>query len=191
MKITGRTPLRGVALIVGRALAHHGIRAILTGGACASIHSEGAYLSEDIDFILQGRVLPAELDAAMAAVGFARQANRYLHPSSRFWVEFPRGPLAVGADLNVVPIALEGSVAGTLALSPTDSCRDRLAAFYHWNDRQSLEVAVQIASRHEIDLDLVRRWSAGEGHSARYEEFRRELSPKDPDPQPKRRARRA
>ena len=73
MKITGRTPLRGVALAVGRALAHHGIRAILTGGACASIHSEGAYLSEDIDFILQGRVLPAELDAAMAAVLPARR----------------------------------------------------------------------------------------------------------------------
>jgi len=176
VKITDRTPLRGVALAVGRALARHRIRAVLTGGACASIHSQGRYLSEDLDFILEGRVMPADLDKAMASVGFLREANRYVHPQSRFWVEFPRGPLAVGADLKIVPIALEAADASTLALSPTDSCRDRLAAFYHWNDRQSLAVAIAIATRHEIDIDLVRRWSAREGHAARCEEFLRELS---------------
>jgi hypothetical protein len=161
---------------VGHALSEHGIRAILTGGACASLHAGGAYLSRDIDFILEGRVEVTELDAAMAAAGFARQANRYLHPQSPFWVEFPRGPLAVGADLKIAPRPLGDEAADTLALSPTDSCRDRLAAFYHWNDRQSLEVALLIAVRNEIDFDLVRRWSVGEGHLARYEEFRRELS---------------
>ncbi len=176
MKITARTPLRGVAVAVGRALAEHGIRAILTGGACASLHSAGSYLSADIDFILEGRIEVAELDAAMAATGFVRQANRYLHPQSPFWVEFPRGPLAVGADLDITPRPLDDSDPSTLALTPTDSCRDRLAAFFHWNDRQSLEVAILIAVRNEIDLDIVRRWSIGEGHRARYEEFLRELS---------------
>ncbi len=176
MKITARTPLRGVTIAVGRALSEHGIRAILTGGACANLHSGGAYLSQDIDFILEGRVEVAELDAAMAAAGFVRQANRYLHPQSPFWVEFPRGPLAVGADLKIAPRALDDGASGTLALTPTDSCRDRLAAFFHWNDRQSLEVALLVAVRNEIDLDLVRRWSIGEGHLARYEAFRRELS---------------
>ena len=176
MKITARTPLRDVATAVGHALAEHGIRAILTGGACASLHSDGAYLSQDIDFILAGRVAVSALDAAMAANGFVRRANRYVHPESPFWVEFPRGPLAVGADLKIEPRPLGPEPSGTLALTPTDSCRDRLAAFYHWNDRQSLEVAILIAVRNVIDHDLVRRWSSGEGHLARYEEFRRELA---------------
>lgn len=179
MRITKRTPLRHVALAVGRALAGEGIRAVLTGGACASIHSEGRYLSADVDFVLDGYVVVADLDRAMAKVGFYRDANRYLHPRSPFWVEFPRGPLAVGGDLDVRPIRLEdGSEASALALSPTDSCRDRLAAFYHWNDRQSLGVALEIATRHDLDLERIRRWSAREGHAMRFEEFLSDLSRK-------------
>lgn len=180
MKIAKRTPIRDVALAVGGALAEAGIRAVLTGGACASIHSSGRYLSADLDFVLEGRVQVSDLDRAMARVGFVRQGNRYLHPRSPLWVEFPRGPLAIGGDLDLHPIQLETSESPTLALSPTDSCRDRLAAFYHWNDRQSLGVAVEIASRHELDLDLVRRWSAKEGHAVRFEEFLLELQRQAP-----------
>jgi hypothetical protein len=179
VRITKRTPLRQVALAVGRALAGEGIRAVLTGGACASIHAEGHYLSADVDFVLEGQVVVADLDRAMAKVGFYRDANRYLHPRSPFWVEFPRGPLAVGGDLDVRPMDLEeGSEAPILALSPTDSCRDRLAAFYHWNDRQSLGVALEIASRHDLDLERIRRWSAREGHAMPFEEFLLALSRK-------------
>ncbi len=180
MKIAARTPLRGVALAVGHALAEHGIRAVLTGGACASLHAAGRYLSDDLDFVLEGRVALAELDRAMASIGFGREANRYLHPRSDFWVEFPRGPLAVGADLDVTTVEWKGRAGSALALSATDSCRDRLAAYFHWNDRQSLDVAVAIASRNDVDLERIRRWSAGEGHAARFEEFRRELSRRPP-----------
>jgi len=176
LRINNRTPLRAVALAVGRALAEHGIRAVLTGGACASIHSAGRYMSDDLDFVLSGRVRVEDLDRAMASVGFVREANRYVHPSSNFWVEFPRGPLAVGADLDVTPIEWKEPAGSALALSATDSCRDRLAAYFHWNDRQSLEVAVAIASQNDVDLGRIRRWSRGEGHVARFEEFLRELA---------------
>ena len=176
MKITARTSLRGVALAVGHALAEHGIRAVLTGGACASIHAGGSFQSDDLDFVLAGRVALGDLDRAMASIGFVRAANRYLHPSSDFWVEFPRGPLAVGADLDVTTVEWKGRAGSALALSPTDSCRDRLAAYYHWNDLQSLDVAVAIASRNDVHFDRIRRWSEGEGHAVRFEEFLRELS---------------
>ncbi len=164
-----------MAIAVGQLLSEHGIRAVLTGGACATIYSEGAYVSDDIDFILEGRILPAELDRAMAAAGFAPRANRYVHAESPFWVEFPRGPLAVGGDLDVEPAYIGEPGNRTLALSPTDSVRDRLAAFYHWSDRQSLAVAVEIARRHPIDRKAIRRWSAAEGQLERYAEFLREL----------------
>ncbi len=176
MTITAKTPLRGVALAVGRALAEHGIRAVLTGGACASLHSGGRYLSDDLDFVLEGRVAVVDLDRALASVGFVREANRYVHPHSDFWVEFPRGPLAVGADLDVRLSEWKGRGGRALSLSATDSCRDRLAAYFHWNDRQSLEVAVAIAVRNEVDLDRIRRWSEGEGHAIRFGEFARDLA---------------
>lgn len=180
MRITERSSLRHVALAVGDALARHGIAAVLTGGACASLHSGGGYESEDLDYVLTGHTTLSELDDAMASVGFARQGHRYVHPRSDFWVEFPRGPLSVGADLEVALVEIDEPAGRVVALSPTDSCRDRLAAFYHWSDRQSLEVAVTVAGRNEIDMDRIRRWSEAEGQAARFKEFERKLSTSKP-----------
>lgn len=175
MTITARSSLSRVAVQVGDALRRHGIRAVLTGGACASLHSGGAYDSVDMDFILLGHVTQAALDAAMGSVGFRRKGDRYLHPRVRFYVEFPRGPLAIGGDYHVRPVEHRLRRARVLVLSPTDSCRDRLAAFYHWNDRQSLTVAVSIALRSRVNLAAVRRWSIAEGMEHRFDEFLAEL----------------
>lgn len=175
MKLTARSTLRQVVQAVGAALSRHRIRAVLTGGACASLHSGGQYLSTDLDFILQSWVSPCELDEALAKVRFRRDGNRYIHQRTPFYVEFPAGPLAVGDDHALRPIELKVGRTSLLGLSPTDSCRDRLAAFYHWNDRQSLRVAAFIACRHELDLELIRRWSASEGHSDKFERFLGEI----------------
>lgn len=162
-------------MAVGTALARHGIRAVLTGGACASLHTAGQYQSVDMDFVVTGSTTQAALDEALKSVGFARRGDRYVHPRVRFYVEFPRGPLAIGNDYRIDPVRRRGPGPGLLALSPTDSCRDRLAAFYHWNDRQSLGVAVAIALARRIDTGRVRRWSAAEGFTDRFEEFRAEV----------------
>lgn len=175
MSITARSGLSSVAIQVGDALRRHGIRAVLTGGACASLHSGGAYVSADVDFILLGHVTQAALDAAMGSVGFRRRADRYLHSRARFYVEFPRGPVAIGGDYRIKPVEHRLSRARALVLSPTDSCRDRLAAFYHWNDRQSLAVAVSIARRNRVKLAAIRRWSVTEGAEHRFDEFVAEL----------------
>jgi hypothetical protein len=175
VSITARSSLGSVAAQVGDALRRHGIRAVLTGGACASLHSGGAYYSVDMDFILLGHVTQAALDAALGSVGFRRSGDRYLHPRARFYVEFPRGPLAIGGDYHIRPVEHRLRRARVLALSPTDSCRDRLAAFYHWNGRQSLAVAVSIALRNRVKLAAIRRWSVTAGAEHRFDEFLAEL----------------
>jgi len=63
-----------------------------------------------------------------------------------------------------------------LMLSATDSCRDRLTAFYFWSDRQSLRTAVQIAKRCRVDLERIRKWSAKEGQQAGFDAFMHELA---------------
>jgi hypothetical protein len=124
-----------------------------------------------MDFILASDVARAELDAAMRSVGFRRDGDRYVHARAPFFVEFPRGPLAIGDDHAIRPVARRTRGGHALMLSPTDSCRDRLAAFYHWNDRQSLAVAVEIARARRVSLGTIRDWSAREGFPARFEEF--------------------
>jgi hypothetical protein len=108
MTLSETSSLRDVALVVGASLEGHGISAVLTGGACASLHSDGAYSSLDLDFILTSAVKQSTLDEAMATVGFERRGDRYVHPHAPFWVEFPRGPLAVGGDYKVRPWTVHG-----------------------------------------------------------------------------------
>lgn len=172
MRLTARSGLPTVAIVVGAALSHHGLHAVLTGGACASLYSGGRYTSRDMDFILNGSVTQGRLDEAMASVGFVRSGDRYVHPRVPFYVEFPRGPLAIGDDYRIRPVARTLPGGGrALLLSATDSCRDRLAAFYHWHDRESLRVAVWIALAQRLQLAGVQRWSAAEGFATEFEEF--------------------
>ena len=165
-----------VAIAVGDSLRRAGIRAVLTGGACAHLYSRGAYASLDADFVLSGTISREDLDEAMNRVGFHRKGDRYIHRSVPFFVEFPRGPLGIGQDLGIRPVWRARGGARTLSLSATDACRDRLAAFYHWGDRQALAAAVAIASRSTVRLAKVRQWSETEGHGARYASFLAELA---------------
>ena len=165
-----------MAIAVGDSLRRAGIRAVLTGGACAHLYSGGAYVSLDADFVLSGTISRKDLDGAMSRVGFDRKGDRYVHASVPFFVEFPRGPLGIGQGLRDQTRVARAGGARILSLSATDACRDRLAAFYHWGDRQALAAAVAIASRSTVRLAKVRQWSENEGHGARYASFLSELA---------------
>jgi hypothetical protein len=104
-------------------------------------------------------------------LGFKPNGDRYVHEEVPFYVEFPPGPLAVGGDFNIRPIELTVREDTILALSPTDICKDRLAAFYHWTDHQTLAQAVAIARHHTVNVNELRRWSRSEGKGAQFDEF--------------------
>ena len=175
MKLTARSGLGAVATVVGDALRREGIRAVLTGGACANLYTGGRHQSVDADFIVGSPASRAAIDLAMEKIDFVREGDRYVHAKARFYVEFPRGPLAIGNDYRIRPVEWETKYGRTLILSATDSCRDRLAAFYHWGDRQSLRVAVRIAIAHRVSLAKIRRWSIQEGARGGFEQFANEL----------------
>jgi hypothetical protein len=172
----GLPRITGVAAAVARALERRGIRAVLTGSACAALLTDSPSHSRDVDFTLEGEVRRADLDEAMAAAGFALEGDRYVSAASPFSVEFPSGPLRIGRDLQIRPKPIRVGRTLVRALSPTDSCRDRLAAYFHRQDRQGLDTAVLIARKHRVDLRRIRDWSAGERSLKGYGLFRRELA---------------
>lgn len=175
MSLGSRSSIADVAAAVAQALAASGIRGVLTGGACASLHTRGAYQSSDLDFVIESASRET-LDAAMSGIGFARNGGHYEHADVRYFIEFLPAPLAIGGDTGVRPVEHHVRSRTFLTLSPTDSCRDRLAAFYFWNDRQSLRTAVEIARRHPIEIEIIRRWSEDEGKTPAFEEFLKELA---------------
>jgi hypothetical protein len=136
------------------------------------MYTDGAYVSQDIDFVIMSAPTQAALDHAMSSMGFERHSDRYVSADTTFYVEFPPGPLAVGAEA-VVPVEVSGQAGTFLALSATDMSKDRLAAYVHWRDRQSLALAVHIAQLHDVDMAEIKRWSRREGASEAFETFRR------------------
>lgn len=70
-------------------------------------------------------------------------------------------------------ITLHFSTGELRIISPTDCVKDRLAAYYHWGDQQSLEQAVIVAKDNEIDLDELKRWSRAEGKSSDFQKIKK------------------
>lgn len=65
-------------------------------------------------------------------------------------------------------------------LSPTDCVKDRLAAFYHWNDSPSLAQAIMVCKHIPVDLREIRRWSINERMKEKFEFFKKALSKQSP-----------
>lgn len=108
---------------------------------------------------------------AMALIGFTEKDRYFIHPETEFYVEFPTGPLTVG-DERVHIVATRDTGSGCLRLlSPTDCIKDRLAAFFYWNDTMALEQALLVAREQAIDLADLRRWAKAEGESDKLQEF--------------------
>jgi hypothetical protein len=112
----------------------------------------------------------------MQEIGFEESGRHFTHPDTDFLVEFPDGPLAVGAE-PVKEVHEHELATGTLKMiSPTDCIKDRLAGYYHWNDLQCVEQAVMVAQANEIDLGEVARWSEVEGMLDRFEHIKDRLT---------------
>jgi hypothetical protein len=173
--LTKTSSIGAVAAAVSGVLAEAGIRAVLTGGGCASLYSGGLYQSADLDFILQPATRQEQLDEAMAQAGFFRRHAQYFHDRSPYYVEFPRGPLSVGDDDRIEPVELKIRSIRVLALSATDACRDRLEAYLHWRDQQSLKTAVWIALKNVVDLAKIKSWCKEEGSPEAFAEFSRAI----------------
>lgn len=170
-KISGDTSLEEVATLVCSHLEADGISVVLSGGAAVSIYSDNEYESYDLDFIPTG--LARRVDRTMEALGFFRQQRHWVHPQNPYWVEFPAGPVAIGDEI-IDDFAERRSAAGTLRiLHPTECVMDRLTWFFHNADRQCLEQALQVARRHPVNLERIKRWAAKEGPNglARFKEF--------------------
>lgn len=172
-KISKEMSLRDFAFTVAGLLQKKDIQVVLTGGAVVSIYSEGKYVSKDVDFL--SATDHQTIKAAMKEAGFQNQGKDFFHKDSQFTVEFPGSDLVIGDE----PMKPEGKLkAGKFVLkllSPTQCVMDRLAAFYHWKDRQSLEQAIMVAIAHPVKLSKIAKLSNNEGMSDRYDIFLSQL----------------
>jgi hypothetical protein len=169
--------VKELAAMVGSKLKEYGIDAVLTGGAAVTIYSRNKYQSLDLDFVTNAvEYQPKEIKTAMAELNFELQTEGFFeHVDCPYIIEFIQPPLAVGREPVKKIVTLKTKQGSFRILSVTDCVKDRLAAYYHWNDLQSLEQALLVARRHKVDLKEIKRWSKVENHPDQYEEFIKRL----------------
>jgi len=141
------------------------IDVILSGGSCVSIYSEETYVSGDLDFIRTGIEPFRRVKTVMMAHGFVEENRYFRHPDSDFFVEFPGGPPSVGEDPILEYNILETECGSLKLLTPTDCVKDRLSAFFYWNDQESLQQALLVARRCPVNMTEIESWSRREGKS--------------------------
>jgi len=170
--------IKDLAGFVSSHLNKLNLKAVLTGGACVSIYSKNKYQSLDLDFVTNAAEnQPKEITAAMKELGFKRANEGFFeHSDCKYIIEFIPPPLAIGRE-PVKKIDEIRTKRGTLKLlSPTDCVKDRLAAYYHWNDPQSLKQALMVAKKQKIDLKEIKRWSKVEENEKKFQTFCEKLN---------------
>ena len=172
--LSAASPIEEIAAVVSNELSEAGITAVLSGGGAVQIYSSGLYPSKDLDFVSPAN--HREIEAVLGKLGFVRESGRhFVHPNCTHTLEFPSWPLAVGRQLLREWGEYSVGKLNIQILAPTQCVMDRLAAFDHWRDRQALDQAAAVASRHAVDLGVIRRWSTDEGQGAMHREFERAL----------------
>jgi len=161
-----------LAAYVQDALQVEDIKVVLSGGSAVSFYSSDKYVSKDLDLINASFSKRSKIKSVMEKIGFKEKGCYFINPETQFFVEFPDGPLSVGEE-PVKEVSEFELTTGTLrVVSPTDCVKDRLCAFYFWNDQQGLAQAVLVAKSQKVDLKEIKRWSKAEGKETEYEIFK-------------------
>lgn len=182
MKPINDLTLGELAAFICSHLKSRGIDVVLSGGGCVAIYSQGKYLSLDLDFIEYRYVPRKRLKQALSEVGFHEENRYFRHTETKYFLEFPAGPLSVGTEPVKEIHTLHFSTGDLTLISPTDCIKDRLAAYYYWHDRQALEQAVMVSRENEVDLEEIERWSGVEGKAAEFQEIKNLFKSSHPGP---------
>ena len=175
MKLLGDMTLEELATYVSEHLRQEGIEVVLVGGACVSLHTHNKYQTLDLDFVERYYTKRGALKAALLKIGFNETKRYFTHPDTNYFLEFPKAPITVGNE-PVAHFETRSNQFGTLVLlSATDICKDRLAAFFYWNDKQCLSQAVNIARDQNVDLSDIKRWAEKEGESEKFLQFLKQI----------------
>lgn len=155
-------------------LKKYEIDVVLSGGSCVSIYSNNKYVSSDLDFVDNQYFIRGEkVRDALSEIGFYEENKYFKNSETDLLIEFPPGPLSVGEEAVKEVTLLKYTTGELRIISPTDCVKDRLASYYHFDDRQCLEQAVLVARDNKVDLAEVERWSSHEGKPDKFAEFRR------------------
>jgi predicted nucleotidyltransferase len=165
--------LEHLAGFISDELRKRGVETILVGGACVTIYSNNQYQSYDLDFIVYEDM--KKVKKTLKELGFHEEGKHFCHQDCKWLIEFVSPPVAVGHEIISDFQDTEVATGIIKMLRVEDSVKDRLASYFHWNDRQGLNQALEICKERQVDLNEVENWATQEGFDKKFQEFIRLL----------------
>ena len=167
--------IKKLAAIISEYLQKNDIEVVLVGGACVSLYSNNKYTSYDIDLITDSPI--KKIIPVLEKLGFKNKGSRlFENPQCKFLIDFPAPPVSIG-DEPLSEFNYLNTRFGTICLlTPTDCVKDRLAAYFFWNDLQSLDQAVMVAKRNKIYLPEIKKWAERLGELEKYNFFIKKIN---------------
>ena len=161
--ITAETSILEIAVLVSESLVEAEIPAVLGGGGAVTQYTNNKYMSNDLDFITVAR--DKVIAPVVAKLGFRPHGKDFVHADSKYFLEFPPGPLSFGDRYidSSETTTLDTQYGKLRIITPTQCVMDRLSWFIHHNDKQAREQAIMVAANQEIDWNDVRSWAEAEG----------------------------
>ena len=93
---------------------------------------------------------------ALSELGFELKGKHFSRPDCPYFIEFVTPPVALGKELVYRLKTLHTLFGQVKLLTPTDCINDRLASFFHWDDRQALEQAIMVFQDQKVDLQEIK-----------------------------------
>jgi hypothetical protein len=146
-----------VAAAVGTHLRTYGIEVVVVGGSAITSHVPAVYTSMDIDFAVTSGADRRTIVRALSDLGFRQQGRVFVHPQTVYTLDF----VADSPHIDREPVydfaEIHTSVGTVQALRLEDAIADRVAAFLHWSDSESLDVAERSisAARERLTWDRI------------------------------------
>jgi hypothetical protein len=158
-------------------LYHHlkedGIEVILVGGSCVTIYSNNRYFSSDLDYVSHQDF--HKIEESLKKIGFIKNGKIFKHPQCQFLIDFVTQPVSIGDEIITKFEEISTEYGSFKLLTVTDCVKDRLASFYHWDDRQGLNQALDVCMDHKININKIREWSKKQGFEDKFLIFEEEL----------------
>lgn len=165
--------LKDLACLIHTALQEGGIQATLVGGACVTIYSENRYQSFDLDFVTYDEL--RKIAQVLEPLKFRQVGRHFYRDDCPYFLDFVNPPIAIGQQPVTAFQVLKGAVGSLQLLTATDCVKDRLASYFHWNDKQAMEQAILVATQQPVNFEDIKQWAVKEGHYDKFLEFHSHL----------------
>ncbi len=140
MDLKGLT-LTEVAAVVAEHLKARQIDVVVVGGSAITAHVPHVYTSQDIDFANPSGDSLRSLAEALKPIGFEKSDRVFMHPDTVYTVDFVADTPSIDARPIFNFVAVKTARGTVMVYSLEDAIADRVAAFLHWSDSESLGVA--------------------------------------------------